>query len=145
MKASFLQISVLALIVAAGPTWAATSAPDLVPTGYTLAQTDSLASRLINSKVYSGTAADAPEIGYIKDVVLDASGQATAVILGIGGFLGAGEKNVAVAYSQIQWAIARAGTRSLWPLLAAPGVRPARRTPRVPPRYRAAPALPRSD
>jgi len=110
MKALLLQSSVLALITVGGPTWAATSAPDLVPTGYTLAQTDSLASRLINSKVYSGTAADAPEIGYVKDVVLDASGQATAVILGIGGFLGAGEKNVAVAYSQIQWAIASDGS-----------------------------------
>lgn len=110
MKLKSLSVSLVALTIAiGGPAWAATT-PDLVPSGYTVAKTDALATRVINSKVYSGPAADAPEIGYVKDLVLGASGQISAVVLGIGGFLGAGEKNVAVAYSQIQWALASDGS-----------------------------------
>jgi len=80
-----------------------------VPSGYTTAATDLFATKLVGSKVYSGTAADAPEIGYVKDVVLGADGKIGAIILGIGGFLGAGEKNVAVAYGQVQWVVGNDG------------------------------------
>src|SRR3569623_3841416 len=111
MNAKVLTASVLALTIAlSGSAIGANAVPDLVPSGYTIANTDVLATRVLNSKVYSGTAADAPEIGYVKDIVLGASGQISAVVLGVGGFLGAGEKNVAVAYSQIQWALAQDGS-----------------------------------
>ena len=111
MNLKFLSVSVIALTIAlGGPALSATTTPDLVPSGYTIATNDALASRVINTKVYSGTAADAAEIGYVKDLVLGASGQISAVVLGIGGFLGAGEKNVAVAYSQIQWTLASDGS-----------------------------------
>lgn len=110
MNLKFLTVSALALIIAlGGPALAATATPDLVPSGYTIDKSDALASRVINSKIYSGTAADAAEIGYVKDLVLSASGQISAVVLGVGGFLGAGEKNVAVAYTQIHWALASDG------------------------------------
>ena len=36
------------------------------------------------------------------DVLLDQSGQVNAVIVGVGGFLGAGEKDVAVNFSSIK-------------------------------------------
>ena len=111
MKLKFLSVSAMALTLAlSGPAFAATATPDLVPSGYTIASTDALASRVINAKVYSGPDADAAEIGYVKDLVLGASGQISAVVLGVGGFLGAGEKNVAVAYSQVQWALANDGS-----------------------------------
>jgi len=111
MKLKFLSVSAMALTLAlSGPAFAATATPDLVPSGYTIASTDALASRVINAKVYSGPDADAAEIGYVKDLVLGASGQISAVVLGVGGFLGAGEKNVAVAYSQVQWALASDGS-----------------------------------
>ena len=42
------------------------------------------------------------KIGDIKDVLLDKSGQVAAVILGVGGFLGIGEKDVAVPFSAIR-------------------------------------------
>ena len=35
------------------------------------------------------------KIGSVEDVVVNDSGQITAFIIGVGGFLGAGEKNVA--------------------------------------------------
>lgn len=107
----FLTASAMALTVALiGPVFAATATPDLVPSGYTVAGTDALASRVINAKVYSGPNADAAEVGYVKDIVLGASGQISAVVLGIGGFLGAGEKDVAVAYSQVHWTLANDGS-----------------------------------
>ena len=107
----FLSASAMALTVALiGPVFAAAATPDLVPSGYTVASTDALASRVINAKVYSGPNADAAEVGYVKDIVLGASGQISAVVLGIGGFLGAGEKDVAVAYSQVHWTLANDGS-----------------------------------
>ena len=42
------------------------------------------------------------KIGDIKDVLLDKSGHVAAVILGVGGFLGIDEKDVAVPFSDIR-------------------------------------------
>jgi sporulation protein YlmC with PRC-barrel domain len=41
------------------------------------------------------------KIGDINDVLMDKSGKVEAVILGVGGFLGLGEKNVAVPFNAI--------------------------------------------
>jgi sporulation protein YlmC with PRC-barrel domain len=42
------------------------------------------------------------KIGDVNDVLLDKSGQVSAVILGVGGLLGIGEKDVAVPFNAIQ-------------------------------------------
>jgi sporulation protein YlmC with PRC-barrel domain len=42
------------------------------------------------------------KIGDVNDVLLDRSGQVSAVILGVGGFLGMGEKDVAVPFNAIK-------------------------------------------
>ena len=42
------------------------------------------------------------KIGDVNDVLLDENGQVSAVILGVGGLLGIGEKNVAVPFKAIQ-------------------------------------------
>jgi PRC-barrel domain len=42
------------------------------------------------------------KIGEIMDVLVSPSGQAEAAIVGVGGFLGAGEKDVAVSFSAIK-------------------------------------------
>jgi sporulation protein YlmC with PRC-barrel domain len=41
------------------------------------------------------------KIGEIMDVLLDKSGRVTSLIVGVGGFLGAGEKDVAVPFDAI--------------------------------------------
>jgi sporulation protein YlmC with PRC-barrel domain len=41
------------------------------------------------------------KIGTVDDVILSDSGQATGLIIGVGGFLGAGEKDVAVPFSAV--------------------------------------------
>lgn len=47
----------------------------------------------------SVTSPDGETIGSIKDFIITEDGQITAVILGVGGFLGIGEKDIAVDYS----------------------------------------------
>jgi sporulation protein YlmC with PRC-barrel domain len=42
------------------------------------------------------------KIGEIMDVLLDRGGKATALIIGVGGFLGAGEKDVAVPFDSVK-------------------------------------------
>jgi sporulation protein YlmC with PRC-barrel domain len=42
------------------------------------------------------------KIGEIMDVLMDKDGKATALIVGVGGFLGAGEKDVAVPFQAVQ-------------------------------------------
>jgi sporulation protein YlmC with PRC-barrel domain len=42
------------------------------------------------------------KIGQIKDVLLGQDGQVHALIIGVGGFLGAGEKDVAVSFNTVK-------------------------------------------
>jgi putative membrane protein len=58
-----------------------------------------MASDLRGTKVYG---ADNQSIGNIDDIVLDRNGRIAAVVVGVGGFLGIGEKNVAVPFDAIQ-------------------------------------------
>jgi len=43
------------------------------------------------------------KLGEIKDVLLDHDGKTSAFILGVGGFLGVGEKDVAVSYKDVHF------------------------------------------
>ena len=63
-----------------------------------------LASDLIGTPVYDGTGKDAERIGEIDDVVLSANGATEGVIIGVGGFLGIGEKDVAISFDRLEWA-----------------------------------------
>jgi sporulation protein YlmC with PRC-barrel domain len=51
-------------------------------------------------------------VGDINDVVFQPNGQISVVILGVGGVLGVGEKNVAVAYSDITLTAGENGKRT---------------------------------
>jgi len=42
------------------------------------------------------------KIGQIKDVLVDKSGKIHSLVIGVGGFLGAGEKDVLVAFDAVQ-------------------------------------------
>ena len=76
---------------------------------------DVLASSLIGMRVYAVQAdvdankaypAEArkewSDVGEVNDVVLDWNGDVKAVVLGVGGFLGVGEKNVAIEMSSLR-------------------------------------------
>ncbi|MBA3449053.1 MAG: PRC-barrel domain-containing protein [Pseudaminobacter sp.] len=86
----------------------ATQAPattETAPATAPVARADGhLASNLIGEKVYNGTADNAEHIGDVNDVVIGKNGEVESVIIGVGGFLGLGEKNVAVNFSEVEWA-----------------------------------------
>jgi sporulation protein YlmC with PRC-barrel domain len=68
-----------------------------------------MVSNLIGTTVYSR---DDEAIGEINDMVLSpAAGQASQVIIGVGGFLGIGEKNVAVDLAQLSFATTDSGLK----------------------------------
>jgi sporulation protein YlmC with PRC-barrel domain len=58
------------------------------------------ASKLVGVNIY-GT--DNAKIGDVNDVLLDQNGNAEAVVIGVGGFLGIGEKDVAVPFKAVEW------------------------------------------
>lgn len=58
------------------------------------------ADELIGKNVYGR---DNNKIGEIEDVILDANGKAKQLVISSGGFLGIGEKQVAVDYSAANW------------------------------------------
>ena len=58
-----------------------------------------LVSNIHNQNVYDP---QENKIGEIKDLVLDRGGKVSAAIISVGGFLGIGEKDVAVAFSDLQ-------------------------------------------
>lgn len=63
-----------------------------------------LMTNIIGESVYNGTGDDAQNIGKVDDVVFDASGNAKSAIIGVGGFLGVGTKDVAFDYAKLEWA-----------------------------------------
>jgi sporulation protein YlmC with PRC-barrel domain len=63
-----------------------------------------LMTNIIGESVYNGTGDDAQDIGKVDDVVFDASGNAKSAIIGVGGFLGVGKKDVAFDYAKLEWA-----------------------------------------
>lgn len=71
--------------------------------GYVAVDTDNLGTRLIDQPVYSSTGDEAEEIGKISDIVFANDGQITAVVIGVGGFLGIGEKSVAVDFGSLEF------------------------------------------
>ena len=59
------------------------------------------ASKFVGLNVYG---ADNEKIGSINEILVDATGSAKAGVIGVGGFLGLGEKNVAVPFASLEWA-----------------------------------------
>jgi sporulation protein YlmC with PRC-barrel domain len=58
------------------------------------------APKLIGIDVYGS---DNQKVGKIKDVLMSHDGKADAVVIGVGGFLGIGSKDVAVPFQAVQW------------------------------------------
>jgi len=58
------------------------------------------ASKLVGVNIY-GT--DNAKIGDVSEVLLDKDGKAQAIVIGVGGFLGVGAKDVALPFNAVQW------------------------------------------
>ncbi len=113
MIRNLLATTAIATLVATGAFAQTTPAPadpaapmaDPAAPAATVVRSDgNLASNIIGENVYNGSGDDAANIGDVNDIVIAADGKVESVIVGVGGFLGIGEKNVAVNYSDIDWA-----------------------------------------
>jgi sporulation protein YlmC with PRC-barrel domain len=57
-------------------------------------------SKLIGLDIYG---ANNEKIGDVNEVLIDRQGNADAIVVGVGGFLGIGEKDVAIPFSAVEW------------------------------------------
>lgn len=76
--------------------------PPVLSEGVSVSADQTLVRRVLGAPVISSTAADAETIGTISDLLMSPGGQVTAAIIGVGGFLGVGERDVAVDFEQLQ-------------------------------------------
>ncbi|MCB2052205.1 MAG: PRC-barrel domain-containing protein [Novosphingobium sp.] len=82
----------------------APSAPMAGENGYfTSSESQVLATTLIGKPVYNGTGENAENVGDVNDIVMSPNGTAEAIVVGVGGFLGLGEKNVAIDFENVSW------------------------------------------
>jgi sporulation protein YlmC with PRC-barrel domain len=58
------------------------------------------ASKLVGINVYGP---NNEKVGDINEVLVDRNGRAEAVVIGVGGFLGLGEKDVALPFDEVRW------------------------------------------
>ncbi|GJD93113.1 PRC-barrel domain-containing protein [Methylobacterium iners] len=107
MPSPMIRASLLAVLLGAG-TAVAQTAPDAKPAAAQpgdrlLAEMPAgglRASKLVGVEVVG---MDHVRIGRTEEVILDGQGRVAAVVVGVGGFLGIGEKAVAIPFDQIAW------------------------------------------
>lgn len=60
-----------------------------------------LTSSIIGMSIHNGTGKNSAEIGKITDLILDKDHKLTGVVVGVGGFLGIGQKDVGIPWNKI--------------------------------------------
>jgi hypothetical protein len=103
MLSKFLAAAALGSALIAAPALAQTSTSSA--SSATSTQSASAAglwqgSKLIGLSVYDS---QNQKIGSIVQVMVDKSGSIQSVVIGVGGFLGMGERDVAVKFSELKW------------------------------------------
>jgi sporulation protein YlmC with PRC-barrel domain len=103
MWLSFLGAVLVSIPVLAQPSQSTAPAPQTEIGGWiTQLQPDQWqASSLEGLNVYSSNNGD--KIGNISDLIFDSSGRVQTVVIGVGGYLGIGERGVAVPFDQIRF------------------------------------------
>jgi sporulation protein YlmC with PRC-barrel domain len=93
--------------------------PTVLSQGYAASGQDMLVTRLLGETVFSSIDDTAEEVGTISDMVVTSGLGISAVVISVGGFLGVGEKDVAVDFAQLEWAQRDDGSRR-WVLKTTP-------------------------
>ena len=73
--------------------------------GLAFAETSSLSTgHWLASDVYKADVYDTSEnkVGNVTDLMIDSSGNVTAAIIGVGGFLGVGQKDVVIPFKELK-------------------------------------------
>ncbi len=106
MLSKFVGAAVLGTALIAAPAMAQTSKMS-EPKSNTAAMNETATkaglwqgSKLIGLNVYND---QNEKIGSIKDLMVDKSGNIASAVIGVGGFLGMGERDVAVKFADLKW------------------------------------------
>lgn len=123
MMRTFLATTAIVTLVAGGAAAQTTQPPTTTnPPAAAPAQPETpmvvhaeghLATDIIGQSVYNGTGEDAQNIGKVTDVVIGEDGAVEALVVGVGGFLGIGQKEVALEYDLAEWSEQPNGDRWL--------------------------------
>ena len=120
----FFAAALLSAAVIAGPAYAQTAQPSpAAPAATNATKTDKMmlkgnwrASKLMGLDVYN----EANEkLGDINELILDTNGKVNAVVIGVGGFLGMGEHDVAVSMDKLKFVEEATRTSSTAPATTA--------------------------
>ena len=85
--------------------------PTVLSKGYAAGGQDVLVTQLLGETVFASIEDSAEEVGTITDMVVTSGLGISAVVVSVGGFLGVGEKEVAVDFAQLEWAQRDDGSR----------------------------------
>jgi sporulation protein YlmC with PRC-barrel domain len=109
MKTPFLAAALLGAAIVSSPAYAQTNqpAPGAAPTATTASSGQKMmlkdkwrASKLIGLDVYNE---GHEKLGDISELILDKDGKVSAVVIGVGGFLGMGEHDIAVTMDKLKF------------------------------------------
>jgi hypothetical protein len=105
MLSKFLAAAVLGSALIAAPAMAQNKMSESKSSAAATSQTATAAglwqgSKLIGLNVYND---QNEKIGSIKDLMTDKSGKVESAVIGVGGFLGMGERDVAVKWGDLKW------------------------------------------
>lgn len=105
MLSKFVAAAVLGSALIAAPAMAQGTMSESKSSSARTNQTASAAgmwqgSKVIGLNVYND---QNEKIGAIKDLMVDKSGKIESAVIGVGGFLGMGERDVAVKWSELKW------------------------------------------
>lgn len=95
-----MTIRSLTVALMSGVALAAVELPAVAATNFVAKQAagEASSSGLIGTKIQNGAGENIGDVNYL---VLDANGSVTTVVIGVGGFLGVGEKNVGVPFKSV--------------------------------------------
>jgi sporulation protein YlmC with PRC-barrel domain len=100
-----LAVSAAVLALAGGLAAAQAETMTNSPSGRAIAAPSSLSTmHWLASDIYKADVYDNAEnkIGVVTDLIMDNSGNVTTAVVGVGGFLGAGKKDVAVPFKDLK-------------------------------------------
>ena len=110
MNAKTIMASLLGTTLLASAAFAQNPAPSTSPSSSSMSQSSMSqpmshkgqwrSSKVIGVNVYN---ANNENLGEINELLLDKSGKVQAVVIGVGGFLGMGERYVAIPFERLQW------------------------------------------
>ena len=102
MLSKFLAAAVLGSALIAAPALAQSNNKMSAPSTSETASASGLwqGSKLISMNVYNE---QHDKIGTIQELMVDKSGNIASAVIGVGGFLGIGERDVAVKFADLKW------------------------------------------